>query len=720
MHGDSELGPVGMFAPASVDYDDSQDGPDYFCIDSYDQLYKPDLVNLASEADINIGKIMSGNVESENVSDMLFSELSTLGSHDSVIARSNLICNGGMCVEIGEMGNDFWENLTDRVSIDVTSRSRLEYSELFSCELPVAVVVVGPECYLPVFQSCVEGICQCRYVLSGAVCQLRPCRFSAAVLGFKADVTADDLYVLTCACRGVRIVDHGCESSYSCENYSSITGKKFCQEMTCKVKKELEEGKVRVVNSAPTCVHALGGVVKSNGKLRPITDCSQPDNININMYMDTTCEKFHYKTVDTVVGMLHPMDHGAVTDISEAYRTIHVIPSQRRFQGFRWDTGHGMNYHEDLRLCFGLKSAPYCFTKFSDFVVKCCSKFGVHRCVNYLDDFAVLGDSYEDCMESQTILRCMCVNLGFKIEASKSTDPSQSFKYLGIIIDSVSMTVSIGQDKLARVQREVASFLDKTSCKRTDLEEVAGLLAHCATVVKGGRTFARRIYNALKEHKTVIVPLDVIIQQDFIWWASFVNWFNGKAKVLGAEPVVNVMYGDSSDFGFGGYIDDSYYSNDYFWGAWQYEATGCSHSENPPKEAYDSHINVTEMWPVVVGIHKWGQRWKNQSLLVITDNTQVQAALNTGRSVNASTMAWLREVFWVSAFFNISISAARIASVDNILADSLSRLDNQDCVTICASKLFSFSRCCRAGCAPWGMARRERALLGGQHYQGAS
>ena len=687
-----------------------------FCIDSYEQLNQPDLVNLICESDNNIGINMSHDVESMNVANEIYIELSTLGDHETVIARSTLIQDGGTCVQIAGVDDGYWESLSEYVSIDCSIRSRLEYSELFSCTTPEAIVCVGPECYLPIFQLCIEGTCACQYKLCDTVCQLNPCRFAAAILAFKQDVTRDDLYVLTCTCRGVRIVDHDCTSTYYGENYSSITGKKFASEMTLKVKNELILGKVRVVKERPKCVHSLGGVSKSNGKLRPITDCSQPDNININEFMSTTCEKFHYKTVDNVVGMMHPLDHGAVTDISEAYRTIHVIPSHRKYQGFCWDTGAGVDYYEDLHLCFGLRCAPYCFTKFSDFIVKCCTKFGVKRCINYLDDFAVLGDSYESCWESQNILQRMCVNLGFRVEETKSTAPAQIFKYLGIVINSVEMTVSVDEDKLKRVQREVTYFLDKTSCRRDQLEEVAGLLAHCATVVKGGRTFARRIYNTLKNHHTQIVPLDVVIQQDFIWWASFVNWFNGKAKVLGADPCVVEMYSDSSNFGFGAYIDDSFYSDDYFWGSWHHKAPGCVHSENPPEEVYDSHINVTEMWPVVVGIHKWGERWKNQEILVVTDNTQVQAALNTGRSINPYTMAWLREIFWVSAFFNISIKAARISSVDNILADSLSRLDNPDCVTICASKLFSFSQCCRFGCAPWGVARCEGALLGRQYH----
>ena len=51
-----------------------------FCINSYDQLNQPDLINLTCESDSNIGKKMSNNVESINVANEIYNELSTLGS----------------------------------------------------------------------------------------------------------------------------------------------------------------------------------------------------------------------------------------------------------------------------------------------------------------------------------------------------------------------------------------------------------------------------------------------------------------------------------------------------------------------------------------------------------------------------------------------------------------------------------------------------------------
>ena len=326
----------------------------------------------------------------------------------------------------------------------------------------------------------------------------------------------------------------------------------------------------------------------------------------------------------------------------------------------------------------------------------------------------VLGGSESECQLAQDTLHRVLVNFGFEIKQEKISKPAQVFKYLGIMVDTVDMCIYIDEDKLKRVKCEVLNLLDKKQCKRKDLEEVAGLLAHCATVVKGGRTFARRIYNVLRDATSEVIELDECIQQDFIWWNSFVQWFNGKSRVLGNQTPALVVCTDASDFGFGGYS-----STDYFWGSWSRKAGACPHSENPPiNEVYDPHINVTELWPVVVAIHRWGVTWRNRRVTVVTDNTQVQRALNTGRSKNAYTMAWLREIFWVSAFYNINISAERIASADNIIADSLSRLNNDNCVVICSNELYCFTTCCRARCTAWGMGRDTRLVLGRQHAQG--
>ena len=93
------------------------------------------------------------------------------------------------------------------------------------------------------------------------------------------------------------------------------------------------------------------------------------------------------------------------------------------------------------------------------------------------------------------------------------------------------------------------------------------------------------------------MELDECIQQDLVWWASFAEWFNGKARVLGRKLDWEVCYTDSSNFGFGAHIE-----YDFCWGVWARDAQTCVHCEKPPVSTYDEHINIRELWAVVVAV----------------------------------------------------------------------------------------------------------------------
>ena len=85
---------------------------------------------------------------------------------------------------------------------------------------------------------------------------------------------------------------------------------------------EVAEGQVKKVFIKPHCIHSLGGVEKSKRHLRPITDCSMPDKIGVNNFMNTTCKKFNYKSVDSLAQLVDKNDFMCVTDISSAFRSV--------------------------------------------------------------------------------------------------------------------------------------------------------------------------------------------------------------------------------------------------------------------------------------------------------------------------------------------------------------------------------------------------------------
>jgi hypothetical protein len=135
-----------------------------------------------------------------------------------------------------------------------------------------------------------------------------------------------------------------------------------------------------------------------------------------------------YNSVESVTEILISGDF----DISNAYRAVNIHPDSRSHQELSWDFGKGSVFLHDNRLCMGLSSSPYVFSKISDFIVHCMVRGGLPDCINYLDAFCVVARTREECAKAQrawvAVLRC----LGFYTSFKKLTPPSVSTSFLGI------------------------------------------------------------------------------------------------------------------------------------------------------------------------------------------------------------------------------------------------------------------------------------------------
>ena len=111
------------------------------------------------------------------------------------------------------------------------------------------------------------------------------------------------------------------------------------------------------------------------------------------------------------------------------------------------------------------------------------------------------------------------------------------------------------QDKLVRVKKLVCKFATAKSSTKEKIDELAGLLAHCSKVVRGGRTFCRRIYDlsASIRNRYAKVNLSEAFREDICWWRDYMPRFNGKAKLLEKQDTVISIYSDASYYGYGAY-----------------------------------------------------------------------------------------------------------------------------------------------------------------------
>lgn len=135
----------------------------------------------------------------------------------------------------------------------------------------------------------------------------------------------------------------------------------------------------------------------------------------------------------------------------------------------------------------------------------------------------------------------------------------------------------------------------------------------------------------------------------------------------------------------------------------------CKHVVNPPVDSSVdfTNINTLELWPIVMGLKRWYPYFKNSTLVIYTDNTQVKFMLSKGVSSNRLCMSWIREIYWICEIYNIQLDVRYVSTSDNILADALSRVsyeNNDSYITairasgLCCAHVFNFSvhRCPRS------------------------
>ena len=556
-------------------------------------------------------------------------------------------------------------------------------------ELPPRVFTITNEC--------ARGSCTCIFHINSSQAQLRPCRvFCEAFL--RGDTDPDWEYILRGVVFGFSVINPDCETAYL-PTLRQTRDREIRGMIQGKLEGEIDRGCISVVDQAPPCVHNIFCVPKDDGGGRAIVDCSRPKGRSVNDFTDTVAVKFSYKSVDEVVELMEQGDYMSTIDIKDAYRAVSIHPRDRERQGLHWIfRGKECTYMKDNRLCMGLSSSPYVFSKISDFIVRCAIREGIGRVVNYLDDFCIVSTTLAEGCIFQERLIAILRRIGFHISFKKLQSPATTVRFLGIEIDSVGLEMRLPGDKLSKLIRILEQVGERKRVSRRELEKLGGLLAHCSKVVRGGRTFCRRIYDAISSVREphFSVRLSSGFREDIAWWRGFAAKFNGRARVLGKFAAHLATYSDASDFGYG-----ALHGCDWIAGA--FSATEDDHLGRafpdhhlpPDRKCATAHINVREMWAAFAAALRWGERWRNCSITMVTDSTTVMSALNTGRSGSPEIMHFLRRLFWVATEHNFHFDSVFIGTRDNVICDALSRLDDRGSADRIAEADPSGSLCCR-------------------------
>ena len=79
------------------------------------------------------------------------------------------------------------------------------------------------------------------------------------------------------------------------------------------------------------------------------------------------------------------------------------------------------------------------------------------------------------------------------------------------------------------------------------------------------------------------------------------------------------------------------------------------------------------MLNVVVALKVWSQLWANKKVKIFCDNQAIVEVLNTGKTKDPFLATCARNVWLITAIFNIEIIVIHVPGKNNPVADLLSR-----------------------------------------------
>ena len=137
----------------------------------------------------------------------------------------------------------------------------------------------------------------------------------------------------------------------------------------------------------------------------------------------------------------------ASTDLKDAYYSVSIRETDRKFLRSEWE---GQLWQFDC-MPNGLALVPRKVTKLLKPVFATLREKG-HLSTAFLDDFFLLAETEMSCAKNARDTVKLLQSLGFIVHPEKSVfEPTRRIQYLGVIIDSQSMTVMLTPEKQADI-----------------------------------------------------------------------------------------------------------------------------------------------------------------------------------------------------------------------------------------------------------------------------
>ena len=332
---------------------------------------------------------------------------------------------------------------------------------------------------------------------------------------------------------------------------------------------------------------------KKDGSKRMILNLKR-----LNKFVD--CKHFKMESLQNLLELIRPGVYMASIDLKDVFYSVPVHKNHQACLIF-----FVQEYLKFVCMPNGHGPALRIFTKVSKISFFILRGKGFLSVV-YVDDSYLQGDDYEDCFSNVLNTIEILRSLGFTIHPDKSKFiPTQCITFLGFILNSVQMTITLTLEKKEKILNLCHDILKEDVVTIRFLSKLIGNLVAAFPAVTLGPFY----YRALEMDKAkalrlsngnydASVRLSNEAKKELSWWIT--NIMSSLQHIHVPDPDITI-YTDSSTLGWG--VTD-----------------GKNPSGGRWKADEINHINVLELKAIFIGVQAYCKAKNYKHVRVMSDN----------------------------------------------------------------------------------------------------
>jgi hypothetical protein len=234
--------------------------------------------------------------------------------------------------------------------------------------------------------------------------------------------------------------------------------------------------------------------------------------------------------------------------------------------------------------------------------------------------------------------------------------------YLGLLIDTIAMTLSVTAERRTAATLKVQAALSKGRVTKTDMQSIIGTCLFISQVIPMGKVFINRLLDALRlSHAKTFVTITCAVRKDLTWWTRTLPTWGGTALLFSLTPSLH-LYTDACQWGGGVMLGKEWASFKWEHGELLAAVRVCRQS-----------MPYLELLAGTRAIAYFAHQWTGLTIEWHCDCRSVVDMVNKGITRSPPAAVLLRVIASLALKYNFHVVVTHIPGVLNTVADLLSR-----------------------------------------------